>query len=1077
MKKKLNKFMSLLLAAVFVISTVFTAFADTEMVGVADAEEVVAAEAAEAAEVAEALAPEAAEEAAEEAMLGATVYDIKCAYGEVTWILRAEEISRGESSINRVLDRVGIPRRQAKDAVAAASLSSETYFSFDKTSGSDIGEWKIKCGSGTPTATTLSVTVDGKDYAIGLSKYPPEKNQKGDFQIVVNGDNRNLAYGEKGTYVLQCKNAEYTKLEYFWSFTEKPETGIAKFVSKEGNQCVIEPTGTACGAVNIFCDVFFTDKNGDEWRSRVGSRITVGDDVPTGYYLDYDTNKLELGEAKKLTIKLGYYEDFTLEDITKTEWSAGMTFAELSPQVTDKDLERTITAKQYGSGNVQVRITYQTKDMKNPGTWNINQNFYAEEQREDRPPFEFRTDSTNKNLAKGEVGEYKFTVTDDTVTVKDIEWFFEEHHAKGLVKFVSETNVNPVKLEATGVDGYIDLVCHIKYEREKKVFDAYVSAMVTTGADVRVGPYLELGSSSMVTGQTQKATIKPGTYVCPSVADMLQVDMREYDKDVIQVKKISKTEYEVTALKAGTTDLIFDIHYDKENPDWTWGLGNMIRVLNLSTMKASDTWIPKDIDPAGFGEVRIVEEGIPEGAVDLGTVDEQGLIHAYEVAGNPLSMMLILVPQDDTLVFNEDSSRMFSRFTSMYTFNIHTNFVDGSRMKNLDGMFAGCKELKYADLNFYTQGSASTNDTFKDCKKIEYLNIHTGKFRLFAALPADVTYSCADTGAKEISNLQLANEPKGPYLYTVIGKATEVDKPVDTSEAKSEGTGDPDVVIDQIKKNKKADVSAEGILSAVKREALAEAAGVKLEDVENIKLSANAKLIGINADKEADKTVAKKLKFEISPVAEIETKAGATMPANVTNGMLNGGKIKVSVPLPDTDRNAVEIVHVSQGMPNETFTVYINKELGSGNYFVEFEITHFSTFEMTFVDKHDDPTPTPRSYSSGSTKLFTGTWNNPVSNGTWTQDAAGNWHYTTTQMFRNTWGYIVNPYAKEGQNKADWFWFDPNGNMLSGWQLINGKWYYLNPAVGSGVFGACLIGPGMTPDGYEIDASGAWTGK
>ena len=48
--------------------------------------------------------------------------------------------------------------------------------------------------------------------------------------------------------------------------------------------------------------------------------------------------------------------------------------------------------------------------------------------------------------------------------------------------------------------------------------------------------------------------------------------------------------------------------------------------------------------------------------------------------------------------------------------------------------------------------------------------------------------------------------------------------------------------------------------------------------------------------------------------------------------------------------------------------------------------------------------------------------------------------------------------------------------MLTGWQFISGKWYYLNPSK-DGTLGACLIGPGKTPDGYEIDAGGAWTGR
>ncbi|MCQ2415677.1 MAG: InlB B-repeat-containing protein [Lachnospiraceae bacterium] len=121
------------------------------------------------------------------------------------------------------------------------------------------------------------------------------------------------------------------------------------------------------------------------------------------------------------------------------------------------------------------------------------------------------------------------------------------------------------------------------------------------------------------------------------------------------------------------------------------------------------------------------------------------------------------------------------------------------------------------------------------------------------------------------------------------------------------------------------------------------------------------------------------------------------------------------------------------------------------------------------------PDPTP---SSDDTRepLFTGNWTNPVKNGRWKQDANGIWSYTSTETFRNAWGYIANPYAHEGQNQADWFYFDQYGHMLTGWQFINGKWYYLNPTK-DGTLGACLLGPGKTPDGWEIDASGAWTGR
>ena len=132
--------------------------------------------------------------------------------------------------------------------------------------------------------------------------------------------------------------------------------------------------------------------------------------------------------------------------------------------------------------------------------------------------------------------------------------------------------------------------------------------------------------------------------------------------------------------------------------------------------------------------------------------------------------------------------------------------------------------------------------------------------------------------------------------------------------------------------------------------------------------------------------------------------------------------------------------------------------------------------------KKSEEHPDPRRKESGDDPRwsgkprYTGTWDAPVDGGSWSRDGSGYWYYRTNAYFRDTWGYIVNPYADEKQNKADWFRFDRNGRMLTGWQFIDDKWYYLNP-VSDGTLGACFIGPGRTPDGYEIDESGAWTGR
>ena len=131
---------------------------------------------------------------------------------------------------------------------------------------------------------------------------------------------------------------------------------------------------------------------------------------------------------------------------------------------------------------------------------------------------------------------------------------------------------------------------------------------------------------------------------------------------------------------------------------------------------------------------------------------------------------------------------------------------------------------------------------------------------------------------------------------------------------------------------------------------------------------------------------------------------------------------------------------------------------------VERDLTIFAKW-----NQNADPTP---SRDDDHEPLYTGTWNAPVKSGSWSQDANGIWHYTSSETFRNTWGYIVNPYAKEGQHTADWFWFDRQGNMLTGWQFIGGKWYYLNPTK-DGTLGACQLG-GVTPDGWTVKENGEW---
>ena len=108
-------------------------------------------------------------------------------------------------------------------------------------------------------------------------------------------------------------------------------------------------------------------------------------------------------------------------------------------------------------------------------------------------------------------------------------------------------------------------------------------------------------------------------------------------------------------------------------------------------------------------------------------------------------------------------------------------------------------------------------------------------------------------------------------------------------------------------------------------------------------------------------------------------------------------------------------------------------------------------------------------------------------------------------MYQNEWAFIMNPYARPaiGQLTTDWFRFDEDGTMVTGWftdadglryylseesdgtlgHMVTGwKWlkdenglekcYYFNP-VSDGTKGKLMTNT-TTPDGYKVDENGCW---
>lgn len=109
-------------------------------------------------------------------------------------------------------------------------------------------------------------------------------------------------------------------------------------------------------------------------------------------------------------------------------------------------------------------------------------------------------------------------------------------------------------------------------------------------------------------------------------------------------------------------------------------------------------------------------------------------------------------------------------------------------------------------------------------------------------------------------------------------------------------------------------------------------------------------------------------------------------------------------------------------------------------------------------------------YAAGS--YMTDTDGNPV------RDAEGNrMEQPAWELVNGAWfAFGVDGYVKSGfafdPVLNGWFYLDINTGMKTGWQIIDGKWYYFNP-VSDGTKGM-MFKDKMTPDGYYVNADGVW---
>ena len=227
------------------------------------------------------------------------------------------------------------------------------------------------------------------------------------------------------------------------------------------------------------------------------------------------------------------------------------------------------------------------------------------------------------------------------------------------------------------------------------------------------------------------------------------------------------------------------------------------------------------------------------------------------------------------------------------------------------------------------------------------------------------------------------------------------------------------------------------------------------------------------------------IKYNIDVYAKAEGAENATKLEGVE------GRFTFPIPVPNEVKQSwVNLKHYKadgKTVDSEQWCQIRNKD---GHRYIEAKnIKHFSDFELIFADNR------PGSGSSSSGSGNSGSGSSSTYTGRWIQDAKGWWYqYADKSYPAGRWAYLTyNNISKwyhfdaEGYMQTGWFtdtdgsryYLHPvadgtRGYMYTGWNQIEGKWYYFTETkTEANPVGSLKVNT-TTPDGYQVDANGIW---